>query len=196
MRVARGDEPGALEDTEIGLRDYAGDSSPQALVPALSYLAFVRARAGDAEGSASALAELAVTSRALEAPPAGSWVIVLAFALLELGREAEILRTLKELGPPTPWREAALTVRAAISSVRPTCCTTSARRRSRRTRAFALLGSSPRRAGGPRRARSWPQRSPSIGVSPRRPPSARARRSSRPRADSEHPHVARGARRR
>ena len=36
--------------------------------------------------------------------------MVAAFALLELGREAELLGSVEELGSPTPWREAALAV--------------------------------------------------------------------------------------
>jgi hypothetical protein len=36
---------------------------------------------------------------------AGGWVVELAFALLELGRERELEG--RELGPATPWRDAA-----------------------------------------------------------------------------------------
>ena len=94
---------------EIALTDARAIRDPQALLPTLGFLAFVRARAGDAEGATAALAELAGTSRALEAPPDGTWVAVVAFALLELGREAELRETVGEVGSP-PWREAALAV--------------------------------------------------------------------------------------
>ena len=110
VRLARGEEAGALEDMEIALRDSRAIRDPQALVPALSYLAFVRASAGDAEAATAALAELAVTNRELDAPLHGISVVVAAFALLELGREAELLGSVDELGSPTPWREAALAV--------------------------------------------------------------------------------------
>ena len=110
VRLARGEEAGALEDMDIALRDSREIRDPQALVPALSYVAFIRANAGDAEGATAALAELAVTNRALDAPPHGAWVVVAAFALLELGREAELLGRADELGPPSPWRDAAQAV--------------------------------------------------------------------------------------
>ena len=110
LRLARGEEAGALEDMEIALRESRAIQDPQALLPALSCLAFARARAGDAEGATATLGELAVTSRELEASPNGPWVVILAFALLELGREAELVERIEGLGPPTPWREVALAV--------------------------------------------------------------------------------------
>jgi tetratricopeptide (TPR) repeat protein len=113
VRQANGEVASALDDMETALRDARAIRDPQALVPALSFLALVRASAGDAEGATAALAELAVTSRALEALPNGAWVVVAAFALLELGREAELLESVDELGPPTSWREAALAVARA-----------------------------------------------------------------------------------
>ena len=110
VRLARGEEAGALEDIEIALRDSRAIRDPQALVPALSYLAFGRASAGDTEAATAALAELAVINRELDAPFHGISVVVAAFALLELGREAELLGSVEELGSPTPWRDAALAV--------------------------------------------------------------------------------------
>ena len=110
MRLARGDEAGALEDMESGLRDSREIRDPQALVPALGYLALIRASTGDAEGATAALEELAVVKRALGAPLRGIWVLVEVFALCELGREAELLGTGDETGAPTPWRGAALAV--------------------------------------------------------------------------------------
>jgi len=109
VRLARGDRVGAVEDAEVQAKMARSIRDPQVLLPALSVLAYVLARTGDAEGATAALAELAHTSRALEAS-AGTWSLVLAFALLELGREAELLEKVEELGPPTPWREAALAV--------------------------------------------------------------------------------------
>jgi tetratricopeptide (TPR) repeat protein len=110
VRQARGEETGALEDMEIALRDARAIRDPQALLPTLGFLAFARSRAGDPEGATAALAELAGTSRALDASPDGIWVVVVAFALLELGREGELGETVGEVGSPTPWREAALAV--------------------------------------------------------------------------------------
>ena len=90
VRLARGDRVGAVEDAEVQAKMARSIRDPQVLLPALSVLAYVLARTGDDEGATAALAELAHTSRALEAS-AGTWSLVLAFALLELGREAELL---------------------------------------------------------------------------------------------------------
>ena len=41
---------------------------------------------------------------------AKTWVVELGFALLELGRESDLLDMEHELGPQTPWRDAALAI--------------------------------------------------------------------------------------
>jgi len=84
---------------------------PQALIPALACRAFCIANTGDAAAASAALGELDVTRRALEeAPPSGDWVVWLALALLELGRESELLEEENELGIPNAWRDAALAI--------------------------------------------------------------------------------------
>ena len=40
--------------------------------------------------------------------PSGPWIVIFALALLELGRNAELVAD--ELGPRTPWREAAVAI--------------------------------------------------------------------------------------
>ena len=110
MRLARGEEARALEDIEIGLRNSREIRDPQSLVPALSYSAFVLASAGDAEGATAAIAELAATNQALDAPLRGVWVVVAALALAELGREAELPGIVPGLAQSTPWGGAALAV--------------------------------------------------------------------------------------
>jgi hypothetical protein len=109
VRLARGDERGALEDAELAARDARAIRDPQALMPALALRAFSIASSDDATAASAALAELADARRVLAEPePAGPWVVWRAFALLELGRESELSRD--ELGMPTPWRDAALAI--------------------------------------------------------------------------------------
>jgi class 3 adenylate cyclase/tetratricopeptide (TPR) repeat protein len=109
VRMARDEEAGAIQDMEIGLRRSREIRDPQALVPALAHFALVYASAGDTERAKGALAELAVITRALDAPVQGASVVIAAFALAELGREAE-LAGFEGLALSTPWGEAAQAV--------------------------------------------------------------------------------------
>jgi tetratricopeptide (TPR) repeat protein len=107
MRLAQGDSNGALADLDVGVDEARAIRDPQALIPSLSARLFALARTGDVARAHGALAELTEARRALEAEPAGSWVVDLAFALFELEREAELIAEKDELGPETPWRDAA-----------------------------------------------------------------------------------------
>jgi len=109
IRLARGDIPGAIEDVERAAEEARAIRDPQALVPALTTRAFCAVRTGDVAGGAAALDELASAVGELgpAAGLAGSWVVELAFSLLELGRESELSAGKHQLGPQTPWREAA-----------------------------------------------------------------------------------------
>jgi class 3 adenylate cyclase/tetratricopeptide (TPR) repeat protein len=110
VRLARGDERGALEDAELAARGARAIRDPQALMPALALRAFSIASTGEATAVRAALAELADARRALAEEPAGPWVVWLAFALLEIGGKSELSGGEDELGMPTPWRDAALAI--------------------------------------------------------------------------------------
>jgi tetratricopeptide (TPR) repeat protein len=108
IRLARDDVRGARDDVDRALRDARQIRDPQVLVPALTASAFFAAATGDTARANKAIDELDTTlvevGRAT-AGLAGGWVVELAFALLELGRERELEG--RELGPATPWRDAA-----------------------------------------------------------------------------------------
>jgi hypothetical protein len=72
--------------------------------------AFLFGLMGDLPVAKRALAELAEAREALESPHTGEWVMEYTFALLELGREADLLAEGDDIGLPTPWRHAALCV--------------------------------------------------------------------------------------
>jgi class 3 adenylate cyclase/tetratricopeptide (TPR) repeat protein len=107
VRLERGDARGALDDADTAVEEARAIRDPQALIPALTCRLLCAARTGDAAAAAGALAELEDSRRALETDLAGPWVVDLAFALLELGREAELLAEEGVLAA-TPWRDAAL----------------------------------------------------------------------------------------
>lgn len=108
MRLARGDVHGAIAASDEVIEAARAIRDPQALVPGLVERAFVLAKTGDAAGVETALLELAEARSALAL--AGMWVTQLAFTLLELGREEELLAADEPLGVRTPWRDAALAV--------------------------------------------------------------------------------------
>jgi len=110
VRLAHGDVDGARADADLAARDSRAIRDPQALIPSLSSRVFILARTGDVAETERALAELADARHGLESEPAGAWVVDIAFALLELGREAELVAEGEGLGPRTPWRAAALAV--------------------------------------------------------------------------------------
>jgi hypothetical protein len=110
MRLAQGDSNGALADLDVGVDEARAIRDPQALIPALSARLFALARIGDADRAHGALVELSDARRALEIDPAGIWIVDLAFALLELGREADLIEEERDPGPRTPWRDAALSI--------------------------------------------------------------------------------------
>jgi class 3 adenylate cyclase/tetratricopeptide (TPR) repeat protein len=112
IRLGRDDATGALEDAARAADTGRTIRDPQALLPGLTRYAFCAARLGDKGAAAAVIDEL--TERLQTLGPAvgleGPWVTELAFALLELGREAELLADERILGPPTPWRDAALAI--------------------------------------------------------------------------------------
>ena len=111
IRLARDDEAGALDDIELALHEAHQIRDPQALVPALTTHAFWAATAGDRGAAGATLDELAVVLADIGSTAsglAGAWVVQLAFTMLELAREREIVDL--GLGNATPWRDAALAI--------------------------------------------------------------------------------------
>jgi predicted ATPase/class 3 adenylate cyclase len=104
IRLARGDEAGASEDADSGLRDARGIRDLQALHPALVTSAEVASRTGDAATASRLLDELGSPERA-----AGTWIVHAALVGGDLGRELAFLGT-GEAGPRTPWHEAAIAI--------------------------------------------------------------------------------------
>jgi tetratricopeptide (TPR) repeat protein len=105
IRLARGDDRGAREDSDAGMLQSRAIRDPQDLIPALVSRAFLCARVGDASGAHAALDELSATQDESEQPDVyGPSTIVLASALLELGRGGDLERLLRsELA--SPWQE-------------------------------------------------------------------------------------------
>ncbi len=108
IRLGRGDTAGAAADSEAAAAEARSIRDPQALVPTLAVRSFLLARMGRIGEAGEALAELADVRRALDVDPGGPWVVDVAFALVELGREEEL--DLGELGHETPWRRVAADV--------------------------------------------------------------------------------------
>jgi hypothetical protein len=105
IRLARGDYAGAAADSEAVLAGARAIKDPQALIPGLSERAFLLSRMGHTSEAEALLAELADARTELRADVGGHWVVDLAFAFLELGRQDEAEPT--QLGPETPWRRVA-----------------------------------------------------------------------------------------
>jgi tetratricopeptide (TPR) repeat protein len=111
VRLARGDVDGALADMEASTEQSRAIRDPQDLFPALAESAHVHAVAGELAAAAALLEELAEARAASDDPTsAGIWIVTLAFALLELGREGEFLADEGRIGVATPWSSAALAV--------------------------------------------------------------------------------------
>jgi class 3 adenylate cyclase/tetratricopeptide (TPR) repeat protein len=109
MRLVRGDPEGALADAEQAADEARAIVDPQAYLPALATLAFVSASLQDAERAGAAIEELVALLEELgpSGGTGGAWIVDLALALVELGREHELLDHTSHLAISTPWLEAA-----------------------------------------------------------------------------------------
>jgi class 3 adenylate cyclase len=105
VRLARGDYEGARQDIDASMSQSQSIRDPQALFPALAEHALIHAAMGDTEDSTAAVLEF---ERSRAEPEAGTWIVTLAFALLELGREADLAALADQLSAPTPWQKASL----------------------------------------------------------------------------------------
>ena len=183
IRLARDDDAGALDDIELALHEAHQIRDPQALVPALTTHAFWAATAGDRAAADATLDELAVVLADIASTAsglAGAWVVQLAFTMLELAREREIVDRVSAMRP----RGARLRSRSrtTTSSRPPICSPPPAPSRGRPTLASGLRAGSRVAASTPKRRHSSRRRSRSIAASERREPCARARRCSLRRA--------------
>jgi class 3 adenylate cyclase/tetratricopeptide (TPR) repeat protein len=110
VRLSRGDEEGALADVEASISQSRAIRDPQDLFPALAVQAWIHAVTGDTVRAEAALAEFERERRTIAGRESGMWIVLLAFALLELGREGDLVALGDELTPPTPWQKAALAI--------------------------------------------------------------------------------------
>ena len=113
IRLARGDEDGALEDARRAIELGREARDPQALYPALANLARMLVAVGQPEAAAEAAGELLrLVSQTDETPVLYIWSSDLAATLAELGRGAELAPATAAVRKRTPWLEAALALAA------------------------------------------------------------------------------------
>jgi class 3 adenylate cyclase/tetratricopeptide (TPR) repeat protein len=108
IRLARGDVPGAEEDTNRALQRADAARDPQIVWPALGFGArlFAATDPGRADKLASELlAQL--EERGMGLGSDNDWPSDFAVALASLGRQHELLPLIEESQVKTPWREAA-----------------------------------------------------------------------------------------
>jgi class 3 adenylate cyclase/tetratricopeptide (TPR) repeat protein len=113
IRLARGDTAGALEDAERSLALAREAKDPQALQPAVSFCSFVRLAAGRRQEAATLADELLALDpvRPEYAYFHGvSPVFDLAWVLVELGREAELLEEAASVERLNRWIEGAAAI--------------------------------------------------------------------------------------
>jgi hypothetical protein len=107
IRLARGDEAGALEDVEAGLTQSRAIRDPQDLVPALAWRSYVLARLGDLDDARATVAELADMQAVLEQREAhGPSAVLLAHVAVALADD-RALDEVRRLQRRTGWRDAA-----------------------------------------------------------------------------------------
>jgi len=112
IRVARGDEAGALDDSDRALARARAARDPQMLFPALAAGAHAALLAGRADEAAKLADELLQGWQASAERLPSFWLAELAFVLSELPEGAERTRAAVEGATPSLWLEAAL---AAVS---------------------------------------------------------------------------------
>jgi hypothetical protein len=116
IRMGRGDAGGAREDTGRHLELAREVRYPQALFPALAQSARMFAAAGASDQAERYAAELLEEWRASIVETATYWTADLAFALVELGRGADLVEVGEAVAAPTAWLEAACAYAAGDSA--------------------------------------------------------------------------------
>ena len=138
IRLARGDAAGAVEDAERALAVARIAKNPQLLHPALSGLAAVRTEIGDLEAASGLVDELFENWREHPILASAFWLIEVAYALVPLGRGAELEEGLGRIKARSEWAEAA---RAYVSGELSAAADILARIGSKPDEAFARLRS-------------------------------------------------------
>jgi hypothetical protein len=108
VRLARGDEAGALDDAMKSVELGREAKDPQTLLPALGFAAFALVSADRAREAEPFVDELlALDVAGLRQGPTASPVFDLVWVVAALGRSAEFLHALEHTKVPSPWTEAA-----------------------------------------------------------------------------------------
>jgi class 3 adenylate cyclase len=109
IRLARGDEAGALDDAASALTFSRAAEDPQTLYPALAFGARAEAAAGAPDRARALVDELfGAWTADLDAFPASAWVVDLAIAAAASSREAELLAAAARVATPTRWLQAVI----------------------------------------------------------------------------------------
>jgi DNA-binding SARP family transcriptional activator/class 3 adenylate cyclase len=108
IRLARSDQPAALEDATKGLEAARVIQDPQVLNPAIAFAATVALAAGTADQAATLASEL-LTRLAKQAGAllGADWPVDLAIVLAELGRGQQLVKLAARSRLPTAWLDAA-----------------------------------------------------------------------------------------
>jgi tetratricopeptide (TPR) repeat protein len=108
VRLARGDLPGALEDSELALSQSREIKDPQRLQPAVAFAAFALLSAGRIAECEELVEELlALDPVGIPIPAWVAPVLELAWILTRLGRHDEFLEAAAKAKRDTKWLEAA-----------------------------------------------------------------------------------------
>ena len=105
VRMARGDERGALEDSEASLAQARHSSDPQVLWPALAVHANLLLRADRRQNAAAVVDELLAELAGRDVLFVSNWSLPLAFALSDLGRAHEFRSVAEKSLVGTRWLE-------------------------------------------------------------------------------------------
>jgi ATP/maltotriose-dependent transcriptional regulator MalT len=138
IRVARGDVAGAVKDTERALGVARIAKNPQLLHPAMAGLAALRAEIGDLDAASGLVDELFENWRAHPVLASAFWLIEAAYALVPLGRGAELEEGLGRIKARSQWADAA---RAYVSGELSASADILARIGSKPDEAYARLRS-------------------------------------------------------
>jgi class 3 adenylate cyclase/tetratricopeptide (TPR) repeat protein len=113
IRLGRGDTERALEDADRAVALARRMKDPQALLPALSFSSFARMEAGrsqEASRLADELVSLDPLGAGMHVSHSVSPVFDLAWVLVDLGRESEMLDRAASIERPNRWLEGALAI--------------------------------------------------------------------------------------
>jgi class 3 adenylate cyclase/tetratricopeptide (TPR) repeat protein len=138
IRVARGDVAGAVADAERALEVARIAKNPQLLHPALAGLAALRVEIGDLEEASGLVDELFENWGEHPVLSSAFWLIEVAYALVPLGRGAELEEGLARIKARSQWAEAA---RAYVSGQLTTAADILAEIGSKPDEAYARLRS-------------------------------------------------------